>query len=74
MINKKKKLDESKKPKAFVHFEVNEDGNAVFKSNASDKELLALMLIIYKNLGEDAQKAFNAVIRTMTFIDKICEV
>lgn len=74
MTTKKKKVEENKDSKSFVHFDVNEDGSVIFKCNANDKQLLALMLVIYKNLDDDAKKTFAALIRTVYFLDKLCEV
>lgn len=78
MVKKKKtvtKKTESKteeqKVRGFVHYTVFEDHSAAVECHCTDKEMVALMLILYKRLDEDARKVIDAVIRTMSLIDRV---
>lgn len=72
----KKKKEETQKVKeqkviSFVDYKVFEDHSASIEVHANDKEILALMLILYKRLDDDARKVMEAVIRTLSLVDKV---
>ena len=72
---KTKKVKETKVKKsevrAYVYYKVFTDNSATIDCHSTDKELVALMLILYKRLDEGARKVIDAVIRTMSLIDKV---
>lgn len=78
MKKKETKTKKVKEPKAktlevrsYVDYKVFTDNSAAIECHCSDKEMVALMLILYKRLDEDARKVIDAVIRTMSLIDKV---
>ena len=75
MVKKKKtvtkKKTEEQKVRGFVNYAVFEDNSAAVECHCTDKEMVALMLILYKRLDEDARKVIDAVIRTLSLIDKV---
>lgn len=76
MVKKKKtetKKAETKEQKvrSYVNYTVFADSSAAIDCHCTDKEMIALMLILYKRLDDDAQKVINAIIRTMSLIDKV---
>lgn len=74
MVKKKKtesKKVEEQKVRGFVNYTVFEDSSAAVECHCSDKEMVALMLILYKRLDSDARKVIDAVIRTLSLIDKV---
>ncbi|MBO7694925.1 MAG: hypothetical protein J6T10_20095 [Methanobrevibacter sp.] len=70
---KKVKETKTKKPevRSYVDYKVFTDNSAAIDCHCSDKELVALMLILYKRLDENARKVIDAVIRTLSLIDKV---
>lgn len=74
MVKKKKtvtKKKEEQKVRSFVNYTVYENNSATIECHSTDKEMVALILILYKRLDEDARKVIDAVIRTMSLIDKV---
>ena len=75
MVKKKKTVTKPKKEeqkvRGFVNYTVFEDNSAAIDCHSTDKELVALILILYKKLDEDARKVIDAVIRTLSLIDKV---
>lgn len=70
---KKVKETKVKKPevRSHVDYKVFTDNSAAIDCHCSDKEMVALMLILYKRLDGKAREVINAVIRTMSLIDKV---
>lgn len=75
MVKKKKtvtkKKTEEQKVRGFVHYTVFEDSSAAVECHCTDKEMVALILILYKRLDKDTRNVIDAVIRTMSLIDKV---
>ena len=80
MVNKKKteakkktvtKKKEEQKVRSYVNYTVFEDHSAAVECHCTDKEMVALMLILYKRLDKEARKVIDAVIRTLSLIDKV---
>lgn len=78
MVKKTKTASKEKEPKtkepkvrSYVDYKVFEDNSAAINCRCTDKEMIALMLILYKKLDKDAQQVINAVIRTLSLIDKV---
>ena len=72
-VTKKKIKSETEEQKVcgFVSYKVFNDNSAAIECHCTDKQMVALMLILYKRLDEDARKVIDAVIRTMSLIDKV---
>lgn len=64
----KKAADETN-VKAFIHFTVNKNGEAKVEAHANDKEMVALILILFKQLDESGQKVIRSVIKTLDLFD-----
>lgn len=75
MVKKKKTVTKPKKEeqkvRGFVNYTVFEDKSAAVECHCTDKEMVALMLILYKRLDKDTRNVVDAVIRTMSLIDKV---
>lgn len=65
----KKKADAKTDVKAFIHFTVNKGGDAKVEAHATDKEIVALILILFKELDESGQKVIRSVIKTLDLFD-----
>lgn len=55
--------------KAFIHFTVDKDGGAKVEAHATDKDIVALILILFKQLDESGQKVIRSVIKTLDLFD-----
>lgn len=74
MVKKKKEETpkvKEQKVKSFIDYKVFEDHSATIEIYANDKEILALMLTLYKRLDDDARKVMEAVIRTLSLVDEV---
>ena len=75
MVKKKKTVTKPKKEeqkvRGFVNYTVFENHSAAVECHCTDKEMVALILILYKRLDADARKVIDAVIRTLSLIDKV---
>ena len=78
MVKKTKTASKEKEPKvnepkirSFVDYKVFEDNSAAINCRCNDKEMVALILILYKKLDKNAQQVINAVVRTLSLIDKV---
>ena len=73
MVQKKKKKAKEapeKKVRSYLNYKVFEDSTASCEAHVNDKEMVALILILFKQLDESARKVVMSIIKVFDLIDR----